>query len=169
MTMQSDTGADGSTGPGRRLDELVHGGHTVAMLMTMIDGAHSSRPLTCLEVDGDEARFLVSLHTDWVQALARGEATVHLTVADTGHNVYFAANGTATISRDEVLRRHLWSPAADAFFDGPDDPDLGVLVFAASDGEYWEGPGSKLGRSLAMLRGAMHHDGEAVGRSGPIV
>ncbi len=135
----------------------------------MIEGRHSSRPLTLLEVDGDVARFLASMHTDRVQAVARGDAVLHLTVADSAHNVYVAANGSAVVTRDETLRRHLWSPAADAFFDGADDPDLGVLVFIASDGEYWEGPSSRVGRSLAMLRGAMKHDPGAIGRSGPIV
>ncbi|MFC5122636.1 pyridoxamine 5'-phosphate oxidase family protein [Pseudoclavibacter helvolus] len=35
----------------------------------------------------------------------------------------------------------LWNPAAEAWFpDGPEDPNVGVLKFTASGGEYWDTP-----------------------------
>jgi general stress protein 26 len=160
-------------GPGRRLDELIGGGHEIVMLMTMIDGEHRSRPLTCLEVVDDEVRFFVSRRTDWVQAIESGRAAVHLTFSDTDQNVYFAANGDPTIRHDDGLRRRLWSPAARVFFDGPDDPDLVVLAVAVTDGEYWEGPSSGMGRGLAMLRAMVKGEGSSssssLGVRGPLV
>jgi hypothetical protein len=42
------------------------------MIMTMIDGVHSARPVTCLEVREGRLSFLVSRATKWAAAIEDG-------------------------------------------------------------------------------------------------
>lgn len=147
----------------KTLGELLDG-HPIAMLMTMIGEQHSSRPLTCAGIDGSRLSFLVDVSTDWAMAVADGAAVVHLTVADERENVYVALNGTAAIAVDRAEIDRLWDPVPGAFFAGQDDPNLAVLHFDATDGEYWDGPSGMIGSAVSMIRAAVTGSPDAGGR-----
>lgn len=147
----------------KTLDELLDG-HTIAMLMTMIGDRHSSRPLTCAGIDGSRTSFLVDASADWAMAVAAGSAVAHLTVADERENVYVALNGAATITADRSEIDRLWDPAPGAFFAGKDDPNLAVLHFDATDGEYWDGPSGMVGSAVSMIKAAVTGSPDAGGR-----
>lgn len=136
---------------------------TVAMVMTMVGRHHSSRPVTCAEAQDHRLAFLVSQRAEWVAAIAASQAIVHVTVADNAHTTYVSLNGGAIVVTDpqEILRP--WSPAARARFDGPEDPDLAVVHFDITDGEYWDGPNGRVGRAVALLRAALTGDTEVPG------
>lgn len=152
----------------RPLTELLQGDMHVAMVMTMVGREHTSRPVACAEVHDHRLSFLVSRQTAWVEAIAAAAAIVHVTIADDAHTTYVSLNGTAIVVTDTDETTRLWSPAARAWFDGPDDPDLAVVHFDVSDGEYWDGPGGRVGRAVAMLRAAFSGDGEALGTKGKV-
>ena len=63
---------------------------------------------------------------------------------------------------DRTLIERLWNPAAAAYFDGKDDPDIAVLELTATGGEWWDGPNSKIGQVLSIVltavRGATDDD-----------
>lgn len=47
----------------------------------------------------------------------------------------------------------LWNPAAEAWFrDGPEDPNVGVLKFTASGGEYWDTPGGRVATVFSFIK-----------------
>ena len=49
--------------------------------------------------------------------------------------------------------RELWNPAAEAWFpDGPEDPNVGVLKFTASGGEYWDTPGGRIATVFSFIK-----------------
>jgi general stress protein 26 len=79
-----------------------------------------------------------------------------------------ALNGTAIVVTDDAEKERLWNPAAGAWFDGPDDPELAVLHFDVGDGRYWDGPDGKLGRALALIRGVITGNDDGMGTSGPV-
>lgn len=151
----------------KTLDELLED-HTIAMLMTMIGDRHSSRPLTCAGIDESRMSFLVDASTEWATAVASGSAVAHLTVADERHNVYVALNGVATVTTDRAEIDRLWNPAAGAFFAGEDDPNLAVLHFDATDGEYWDGPSGMIGAAVSVIRVAVTGSPEAAGGRGDV-
>ncbi len=152
----------------RRLEDFFRGHHTVVMVMTMVDGVHTSRPVTCVEVADGRLAFLVSSEPDWVQAIAAGDARVHATVADEGSNTYLSLGGRATVTADVAERRRLWNPVAKAWFDGPEDERLRVLRFEVTSGEYWDGPGSGLGKAIGLLRAVVTHDDASMGSQGHV-
>ena len=152
----------------KRLSELVDGG-MIAMFMTMIGEEHSSRPLTVAAVDEREISFLVDRTTGWAEALDRPGTVVHVSIADVRKNVYLSLNGAATIATDQATVEQLWNPGAAAFFDGKDDPTIGVLRFVTYGGEFWDAPGGgRLGAALATLKAAVTGDQQAAGDHGKV-
>ena len=149
------------------LSDLVDGG-TIVMLMTMIGSDHTSRPLSVAEVAGDRLGFLVDATTEWATAIREGTAAVHATVCDVRKNHYLSLDGSAslTLDREEVDR--LWNPAAGAYFDGKDDPAVGVLRFEVDGGEYWDAPSGRIGSAFAALKAAVTGDPDAAGDQGPV-
>ena len=138
------------------------------MLMTMIGNDHSSRPLTCIELDGDRLSFLIDHTTDWARAVADGRAVVHATVADERNNTWLAMNGEASIVRDQAEIERLWNPGASAYFQDQNDPSLAVLRLDVSDGEYWDGPSGRIGMAVQMLKAKLSDRPEEIGEQGPI-
>jgi general stress protein 26 len=152
----------------RTLAELFTEDRHVAMIMTMIDDNHTSRPVTCLDVRDGRLSFLVSRSTDWAAAIDDGRATVHVTVADDKAGLYLSLNGSAQLSRDRQDVDRLWNPFAAVYFDGPQDPDVAVLQFDASDGHYWESADSKIGRAVSLVRAVISGDRSDLGSSGAV-
>jgi general stress protein 26 len=153
--------------PAKHVADLFEPGDTV-MLMTMIDGEHSSRPMTVAGVEGARLSFLVDSTADWFGPVAAGSAAIHVTLADVRHNEFAAINGEARISGDPGEIALLWSPGAAAFFDGKDDPNISVLHVTATDGQYWDSPSGRLGSLLAMAKAAVTGDHDAAGDHGPV-
>jgi len=152
----------------RTVEGLLTSGHTIAMVMTMVDGEHTSRPVTIVEARRNRVSFLVSRAVDWVEAIVAGRAVVHVTVADDGDSTYLSLQGTASVVTDTAERERLWTPVAKAWFTGPDDPDLAVLRFDVTGGTWWDGPSGHVRRGLALLKAAVTGDGSDTGASGPV-
>lgn len=154
--------------PQRSLDELLTGDWNVAMVMTMVQGRHTSRPVTCVEVTAHRLSFLVSERSEWVRDIATGDAVVHVTFSDTKHNTYVSLEGTASVSTDPAERERLWSPAALVWFDGPQDDTLAIVRFDIDDGEYWTGPDGSFRQAIALVRGILTGDETAMGEQGTV-
>lgn len=154
-------------GEPKAVDELVKMG-SILMLMTMVDGQHTSRPVTCADATGNELWFLVDRTVDWVRAVAGGVATTHLTMSDPSDSRYLSLNGVTTVTTDRETLEDLWTPVARTWFTGMDDPRLAAIRFEAREGEYWEGPGTVVGRTFAMLRGVLTGNDASLGDHGAI-
>jgi general stress protein 26 len=152
----------------RPIDELIGDRHTIAMFMTMVDGHHTSRPVTLAEVSHGRVSILARLDADWVRAIAANRAVVHLTVADDKRSTYVALNGDASVTTDQGERERLWTPFATAWFDGPNDPALGVVRFDVRDGEYWNGPNGAIGKAVRMIRAAVTGIDDSLGEQGNV-
>ncbi len=127
----------------------------VAMLVSHHSGHASSRPLTVAKVDGDHLLFLVDRTASWFGDVTAGTG-VHVAISAAGRNDWVSLNGTATPTNDRTLIDELWNPAAGAYFDGKDDPNISVLGVAISDGEWWSAPGGgPFGRLLAVVSAAV--------------
>ncbi len=152
----SDPDPDVDSGPiadaDAPLGDLVERG-SVVMVMTMIDGRHTSRPVTVAEVDRTYLRFLVDGSADWMRAITEGRAEVHVTLSDNRKNTYLSLNGKVRTTADHDVIERLWSAPAGAFFDGPTDPNLAVLVLEVEEGSYWDSPSGRLGQATRPAQG----------------
>jgi general stress protein 26 len=152
--------------PAKHLADLFDGGDTV-MLMTMIDMDHSSRPMTVARVEAGRLSFLVDATADWYAPVQSGTAVCHITLSDVRHNEFAALNGRAHTTRDRQDIEALWNVGASAYFEGKDDPNIAVMHFDVTEGQYWDGPSGRLGSLLAMAK-AKVSGAEAAGEHGSI-
>ncbi len=133
----------------RTLDEAIDGLRFAMVAVEAPDGI-SARPLTLLECESPTLRFLVSKSAEWASDKTTDFA-VNASFADPGKEQYAAVEGRGRIVTDRSLIERLWNPAAGVYFDGKDDPDIGVLEITATGGEYWDGPSTKVGQALSMV------------------
>ena len=125
-----------------------------------------SRPLATAGTTDGALRFLVSSETDWVQALESSGSPTTVTYCDPGKNTYVALQGTATTTDDSALVEQLWSAADGAWFDGKDDPKVRVLEISVESGEFWDGPGGRVGGLISVAKAAAGAD---PGDQGPVL
>ena len=146
------------------LRDLLDAGDIV-MLTTIADGSVSSRPMTLAAVGDDHLEMLVSRDAEWLPSAAG--AVVHVSLSDARKNTYAALNGMASFSRNPADIERLWSPGAAAFFDGKEDPDITVMRYSVSEGEYWDAPSGRIGALVSLVKAAVGGE-DAAGDRGPI-
>lgn len=140
----------------------------IAMLTTLgSDGGLYSRPLStqCATFDGERVWFLTSARTPKVAEIERHPA-VNVAYASSDANTYLSVAGQARVVRDRALVDRFWNDAMKAFFPGgKDDPDLVVIEVAVDTIEYWDGPGSWIGKAVTFVVARVTGDAEAMGEN----
>ena len=58
---------------------------------------------------------------------------------------YVSVSGSAAVSNDRARIKELWSTAARAWWDSPDDPNIRLLRLTPEQAEFWDGPGKIVG------------------------
>ena len=132
----------------------------IAMLTTMqADGKLVSRPLGTQEVEFDgDLWFATSADSEKVAEI-RAHPQVNVAYASSGRNTYVSVAGKASIVADREKIDALWSPAMKIFFpEGKDDPNLRLIRVRAESAEYWDGPGTAIGKALYLLVAAVSDD-----------
>ena len=102
-------------------------------------------------VDDERLRFLVAADTPWLDDLGSSDQ-VNVGVVASGRNDWVSVSGRASSRVVPAEIEELWSPAASAYFDGPDDPRIAVLELAAEAGEFWDGAGGRTHRPRHRAR-----------------
>ena len=136
----------------------------IAMLTTVqADGKLVSRPLGTQEVEFDgDLWFATAADSEKVTEI-RANPQVNVAYASAGKNTYVSVAGKASIVADRAKIDQLWSPAMKIFFpDGKDDPNLRLIRVRAESAEYWDGPGTAIGKALYLLVASVSDDPAAM-------
>jgi general stress protein 26 len=135
-----------------RLAELIKDVE-IAMLTTVsADGRLVSHPLGTQQVafDGD-LWFATAADSHKVSEIA-ANPRVNVAYASKDRNTYVSVSGIASIVDDRAKIEELWSPPMKIFFpEGKDDPRLRLIKVSVESAEYWDGPGTWLGKALNFL------------------
>lgn len=125
----------------------------IAMLATIGAGGHIvSRPLStqCASFDGERVWFMTERDTPKVGEIRR-HPKVNIAYASKDANTYLSLAGEARVVRDQALIDEFWNDAMKAFFpNGKDDPNLVLIEVEVDTIEYWDGPGSWIGKALTF-------------------
>ena len=109
------------------------------MLVTESQEGFRSRPMSVAEVTDDgELWFLTSLSSPKIEELA-SNPNVLVVLAESGK--YLSLTGRASLERDPVKVRSLWSESYRVWFKDERDPDLVLLRVDPSWAEYWDQSG----------------------------
>lgn len=129
-------------------------GIDIAMLTTVGDAGYLvSRPLSTQQAsfDGKRVWFFTEGDSPKIAEIGR-HPKVNLAYASKDKNTYVSVAGDARINRNRRKINELWSDALKAFFPkGKDDPNLVLLEVAVRTVEYWDGPGTLLGKVVTFV------------------
>ncbi|WP_407371303.1 pyridoxamine 5'-phosphate oxidase family protein [Carnobacterium sp.] len=100
----------------------------IGTMSTVSENKPVSRYMTFFN-EGFILYTLTDKRTDKVEDLEKNPHTFILLGYDTGllNNKYVEIAGQVSITEDQSLIEHLWSPYMNAIFDGKDDPNITVL------------------------------------------
>jgi general stress protein 26 len=142
-----------SSDTAQRLAKLVEK-IDIAMFTTVGPGGYLvSRPLSthAARFDGERVWFFVDANSPKVGEIRRNRK-VNVSYASQDRNTYVSLAGDARLDRDRARIASFWSDALKAFFPkGMDDPDLALIEVRPRTAEYWDGPGSFLGKALTFV------------------
>jgi general stress protein 26 len=136
--------------PAELLQELTDG-QRVVMHVSQTGGRFDARPLTVLEQDPvGRFRFLADRSKPWVQ-----DGPVLLSFTDGDDGRWVSATGTQRVVTDRSVTERLWNPLADAWFEGPDDPNLVAIEVEVTEFSWWDSAANKLVRAAQLVRSAV--------------
>ncbi len=140
----------------------------IAMLTTVGKGGYlMSRPLSTQQAqfDGERVWFFTEADSPKVAEIRRSPK-VNLAYASKGKNIYVSLTGRARISRERAAIDALWNDAMKAFFPkGKDDPNLVLLEVSVHSIEYWDGPGTWIGKAVGFLIARVTRNEEVMGEN----
>ena len=125
----------------------------IAMLTTVGQGGYLvSRPLStqAASFDGERVWFFTEADSPKIAEIRR-HPRINVAYSSKDANTYLSAAGDARINRDQALIDRFWNDALKAFFPkGPQDPNLVLIEVALRTIEYWDGPGTWIGKAVTF-------------------
>ena len=129
-----------------------------AMFTTRHHNGHlHSRPMTTQNqrVDEDDSLWFFMSRKSQPVTDVQADETVNVAYADPDNDSYVSVSGTARLVDDTSRKRQLWNKAAEAYFPGPDDPDLALVQVRITHAEFWDVKESKLVQLYEMAKAAV--------------
>jgi general stress protein 26 len=140
----------------------------IAMFTTVGPGGYLvSRPLStqAARFDGERVWFFVDARSPKVDEIRRNRK-VNVSYASQDRNTYVSLAGDARLDRDRARIASFWNDALKAFFPkGMDDPDLALIEVRPRTAEYWDGPGSFLGKAISFVVARVTGNDDAMGEN----
>jgi general stress protein 26 len=69
---------------------------------------------------------------------------IGLVFIDSTENAYLSVTASAKVLRDRAVPASIWQVTDNMWWDGPDDPNAGLLRVTPRTAELWDGPSSKM-------------------------
>ncbi|ATD66271.1 hypothetical protein CNR27_01405 [Luteimonas chenhongjianii] len=126
-----------------------------------------SRPLSTQKArfDGSRVWFFVASDSPKVAEITRN-SKVNLAYASKGRNTYVSMAGDAYVNDDPEKIEEFWDDALKAYFPrGVNDPKLTLIEVQMRTAEYWDGPGSLIGKAIAFAVAQVTRRKEAMGEN----
>jgi general stress protein 26 len=138
----------------------------IAMFTTVGPGGYLvSRPLStqAARFDGERVWFFVDATSQKVAEIGRNRK-VNVAYASQARNTYVSLAGDARVTREQARIDEFWNDALKAFFPrGKDDPDLALIEVTPRTAEYWDGPGTLVGKALAFAAALITGNDDTMG------
>jgi general stress protein 26 len=131
------------------------------------DGTLRSRPLQTVGVDDNGSLWFFTSATSPKVAESKADGgRVNVSYANPAKQDYVSVSGKATITRDREKMKQLWTKWVEAFFPkGLNDPDLALLRVDIEKAEYWDAPGSAIGRAYGLAKALAAGKTDALGEN----
>src|SRR5262245_36484018 len=91
------------------------------------DGRPRARPMTTLDASASGSLWVFGVRASDLTEEARANPRVGLAYADNDKGSYAFVTGACRLRDDRAKVEQLWSKLHEAWYDGPDDPDLQLI------------------------------------------
>lgn len=137
-----------------------------SMFVTNLDNRPlDAAPMYTKKVDeSGNLWFLSSKNSDHNHNILQ-DANCQLFFSD-GKSNFLSVYGTAEIIDNGDTIESLYNKMDNAYFDGPDDPQISAIKFSPSEAAYWSADGGKLVSLFKMGVAALTGKGQDLGTSG---
>jgi general stress protein 26 len=99
-----------------------------------------ARPMQAIARKDENAIFFLTDAGGHKDEEIAADETVCLCFAKPGEGKFLAVAGHARVLNDRGLIQDLWSVAANAWWKGPEDPNVRAIEVTPKDAQFWEGP-----------------------------
>ena len=133
-------------------------GEVPTAMLTTVDwsGQLRSRPMAIQLVEGDERLYLLTSEDSGKVLAIRTDHNVNVVCADAGASRFLSVCGSAQISQDRQKVKDLWNPMMKAWFpNGPDSPDICLIVIEMEEAEFWDAPNGKWVQLFKIAKAAL--------------
>jgi general stress protein 26 len=136
----------------------------VCMLTTRDPKGLRARPLEARpDRNANAIWFVTDVRSSKEEEIATDNA-IGLVFIDKDKSIYLAIAAVAEEFRDREIASSIWRTTDNMWWDGPDDPNVGLLRVTPLRAELWDGPSSKAVTVFEFLKsqitGAEPHLGE---------
>jgi general stress protein 26 len=113
-----------------------------------------ARPMHARPRESERAVYFLTSATGGKDEEIREDEHVCLTFAEPNDGKYLTVQGNARVLNDRELIRALWNTAAQAWWEGPDDPSVRVIEVTPDSAEYWDRPHGLVHRTQFAIAAA---------------
>lgn len=108
----------------------------------------NSRPMGLQETDEEGNLWFISSDESNKNFEIKEDNRVQLFFMNNSNSEYLSVYGKAFIYKDHKTIEDKWSPMANAWFDGKDDPKVTIIRVTPDETYYWD---TKAGKLVSML------------------
>jgi general stress protein 26 len=106
-------------------------------------------PMSLQDIDEHGVLYFLSAIESGKNADLARDGRVTLSFQHDGKQQFLSLAGHATVHHDAPTISAHWTPLANAWFDGQDDPRVTVIAVTPTSGHYWD---SESGKWMAMAK-----------------
>lgn len=108
----------------------------------------NSRPMGLQECDKEGNLWFISSKESRKNLQIELDNNVQLYFMNNSDHEYLSITGEAFIYDDKATIEAKWSPIANAWFDGKEDPDVSIIRVSPGEVYYWD---TKFGKFISMI------------------
>lgn len=141
----------------------------VAMMITAIGQKPlSAVPMFTKKIQDDGTIWFLSSSTSEHNDNLEKQDEMQLLYSDPSSMKFLSVYGRAEITTDKEVLKDLYNPKTDAWFSGPEDPNLTAIKFSTTDAHYWSPKSNKYISLLKLAGAAITGEKQDIGEQGSI-
>jgi general stress protein 26 len=140
---------------GSKIKELAENSRSCCMLTALNQLPIKTRPMAVQKVDARGCIYFLSHRTSDKNSEITASPYVQLVFINEGKAEYLTLYGKAFIYHSQSEIDEMYSPFANNWFDGKDDPNISIIRFEPEEGHYWDTKHNKVMQMAGILIGAV--------------
>lgn len=139
----------------KKLKELSESARICMFCTNLTELPVNARPMSLQETDEEGNLWFISSEESNKNFEIKEDNKVQLYFMNNSDSEYLSIFGKAFIYEDKSTIEDKWSPLANAWFDGKDDPDVSIIRVTPDETYYWDTKAGKLVTLLSFAAAAI--------------